>query len=121
MPKKKSKKKGKKKRRNYADVWDPSKGETLTGEIARLEDEVETQYGESGVLEIEDEDGDRYALWCGDVDKQSGLRILFDEASEGDEVEITFVKKEKGQFGRKIYEVELNGEDLDLQYDDDDD
>lgn len=127
MPKKKSKKKGSKKkgRRSNAESWVPSKGETLEGEIVRMQDEIEVEFrdgpGESSIIEVEDEDGDRYAVWCGDSDREYGLRVLFDEASEGDEVEITFIKTEKGQYGRKVYEVELNGEELDLGYDDDDD
>lgn len=102
---------------DYGETWEPSKGDELSGEIVR-KDKVETQYGMARVVEIEDDEGDRWTVWCGSVLRKK----LYSQVDEGDYVTLTYKgKKGKGKFAKKMYDVVIGDEEDDDEDDEDDD
>lgn len=100
----KRKKKPPRPRQNETEMWKPRKaGEELAGEITRM-DVIDTRFGETALVEIEDEDGETLGVWCG---SQLGEK-LYDAYDVGDSVIITFQGTEETESGNnvKIYDVE---------------
>ncbi len=102
--------------KDFPESWDPRKGDQLVGRVTRHQ-RIKTKFGKTGLIEVKDRDGELTSVWCGNV----ALKVLFNETEEGDKIAVTFVEKEKGEYGRKIYELEVNGEIIDWEDDDDDD
>lgn len=67
------------------NAWKPEPGDRLIGKVLRKE-EVRTQYGQCGVLEVDDETNGVTTIFCGSV----VLERIYDDVNEGDVLDIAY-------------------------------
>jgi hypothetical protein len=83
---------------NDTPIWKPQKvGEELAGEITRM-DVVNTRHGDTAIVDIEDEEGETWGVWCG---VQLGEK-LYDVYDVGDSVIITYQGTEDTDAGYRV-------------------
>jgi hypothetical protein len=87
-----------------SEIWRPEeKGDEIYGEISAMY-ESNTRFGETPTVVLEDEDGEKWTIFCGSVLANE----LYDEGEVGDWVTITFKGKERGEFGKNKFDVEFD-------------
>ena len=85
-------------------TWRPEPGQTLEGVITRRA-EVTTKYGDTEVLEVEDDNGNVWTVWCSNVRLSQALAQL--DPTEGDRIRIRYDGPVDAGKGRTLREYRV--------------
>ena len=93
-----------------APTWKPKKDEVLAGTITEIK-MVNSQFGESFTIEVTDEEGSAFTVWCSGVVLKG--KILDAAPGKGSLIVITYGGKQKSKEGGReyaLYDVTLDEE-----------